>query len=305
MAIFHLIAPSGYCIQQDAAIRGVERLRAQGHSVRHSDVISRREQRFAGGDAERLADLNALARLESTPQIALAVRGGYGVTRLLPNIQFAAIAARLRQSPLIVCGHSDFTAFQLALLAKENAVTFSGPMLAGNFGAAAPSEFTERHFWQALHSPRFTLTWRSQHAPFIATGTVWGGNLAMLVSLLGTPWFPQITNGILVIEDINEHPFRIERMLLQLLDAGVLPRQRALVFGSFSAAKTNDYDAGFDLQSVRDTLRRRLDIPIIDGLCFGHEPDTVTLPLGACGELCHSGNEAALTLSGHPTLPIN
>lgn len=103
----------------------------------------------------------------------------------------------------------------------------------------------------------------------------------MLISLIGTPWMPQIENGILVLEDINEHPFRVERMLLQLYHAGILPRQKAIILGSFSGSTPNDYDAGYNLESVYAFLRSRLSIPLITGLDFGHEQRTVTLPLGA------------------------
>ncbi len=106
-----------------------------------------------------------------------------------------------------------------------------------------------------------------------------GRNLAMLISLIGTPWMPKIENGILVLEDINEHPFRVERMLLQLYHAGILPRQKAIILGSFSGSTPNDYDAGYNLESVYAFLRSRLSIPLITGLDFGHEQRTVTLPL--------------------------
>ncbi|MGE2624494.1 muramoyltetrapeptide carboxypeptidase, partial [Escherichia coli] len=92
-------------------------------------------------------------------------------------------------------------------------------------------------------------------------GQLWGGNLAMLVSLLGTPWLPQIEDGILVLEDINEHPFRVERMLLQLYYAGVLAKQSAIILGSFSGSEPNDYDDGYTLETMVDFIRSRLDIP--------------------------------------------
>ncbi len=302
MATFHLVAPSGYCMQQDAAERGVVRLQEAGHQVLNTDVIGRRYQRFAGTDAQRLRDLNQLAELSESTAIVLAVRGGYGVSRLLEAIDYPALGARQRRDPLMICGHSDFSAFQLALLAREGAITFSGPMLAGNFGAPELEPFTVEHFWKALTSPCFSLKWHSDAPACQASGTVWGGNLAMLISLVGTPWLPQIDDGILVVEDINEHPFRIERMLLQLHHAGVLRHQRAIILGSFSAAAPNDYDNGYNLAQVCTTLRERTGIPIVDGLAFGHEPCTVTLPLGAHGELMHDGKQATLRLSGHPCL---
>ncbi len=126
----------------------------------------------------------------------------------------------------------------------------------------------------------------------------------MLISLIGTPWMPQIENGILVLEDINEHPFRVERMLLQLYHAGILPRQKAIILGSFSGSTPNDYDAGYNLESVYAFLRSRLSIPLITGLDFGHEPRTVTLPLGAHAILTNTREGTQLTISGHPVLKM-
>ena len=158
----------------------------------------------------------------------LAVRGGYGASRLLESIDWAGLAARQQQDPLLICGHSDFTAIQLGLLALHNVITFSGPMLAGNFGAPELDAFTQDHFWRALQNPTFTIEWQGNGPHWECEGQLWGGNLAMLVSLIGTPWLPQITDGILVLEDINEHPFRVERMLLQLYHAGIWIGSRPL-----------------------------------------------------------------------------
>ncbi|HHS9576276.1 TPA: muramoyltetrapeptide carboxypeptidase [Raoultella planticola] len=302
MSQFYLVAPSGYCLNQEAAYRGVQRLQEAGHQVLHQEVIPRRQQRFAGTEHERLNDINQLATLEGANRIVMAVRGGYGASRLLPHIDWQALAARQRQNPLIICGHSDFTAIQMGLLAKGSIITFSGPMLAGNFGAETMDPFTEHHFWQALRNPEFTLEWQGEGPDCQAQGTLWGGNLAMITSLIGTPWLPQIANGILVLEDINEHPFRVERMLLQLLNSGILANQRAIVLGSFTGARPNDYDAGYDLPQVRDYLRAQLDVPLISGLDFGHEQRTVTLPLGANALLVNNAATTTLTLSGHPVL---
>ncbi|MEG2226279.1 MAG: muramoyltetrapeptide carboxypeptidase [Citrobacter sp.] len=302
MSRFHLIAPSGYCINQQAALRGLSRLTEAGHQVDNSAVIARRCQRFAGTEAERLADVNALVNLNTPDTIVMAVRGGYGASRLLADIDWQALANRQQHNPLLLCGHSDFTAIQCGLLAQGNVISFSGPMLAANFGAEEMNAFTEHHFWQAVRNAQFTLEWQGNGPACATEGTLWGGNLAMLISLMGTPWMPAIENGILVLEDINEHPFRIERMLLQLYHAGILARQNAIILGSFSGSAPNDYDAGYSLDSVCDFLRARLSVPLIDGLDFGHEQRTVTLPLGARAVLKNDKNGAQLTLSGHPVL---
>ncbi|ADO48257.1 muramoyltetrapeptide carboxypeptidase [[Enterobacter] lignolyticus] len=302
MSLFHLIAPSGYCINQQAAACGIQRLEDAGHPVENQQVVTRRQQRFAGQETERLNDINALATLAGKNRIVMPVRGGYGASRLMADISWQALVERQRRDPLLICGHSDFTAIQMGLLAAGGVITFSGPMLAGNFGAPTLNEFTVEHFWRALRSPRYTVEWSGDGPRCRTSGTLWGGNLAMLVSLIGTPWLPPIENGILVLEDINEHPFRVERMLLQLHYAGILERQNAIVLGSFSGAEPNDYDAGYTLQSMIDYLRSRLATPIISGLDFGHEQRTVTLPLGAQATLIHNEKSATLTVSGHPVL---
>lgn len=302
MSLFHLIAPSGYCINQQAALRGVQRLTDAGHQVENDEVIRRRYQRFAGTDAERLADVNSLASLTSPDTIVMPVRGGYGASRLLDRIDWQALASRQQCDPLLICGHSDFTAIQAGLLAQANVITFSGPMLAANFGAETLNTFTEQHFWLALRKAQFTVEWQGDGPQCDVQGTLWGGNLAMFISLIGTPWMPTIDKGILVLEDVNEHPFRVERMLLQLEYAGILNRQSAIVLGSFSGAAPNEYDAGYSLESVYAFLRSRLSVPLITGLDFGHEQRTVTLPIGANATLKNTRQGTQLTLSGHPTL---
>lgn len=304
MSLFHLIAPSGYCINQQAALRGVQRLTDAGHQVENDEVIRRRYQRFAGTDAERLADVNSLASLTSPDTIVMPVRGGYGACRLLDRIDWQALASRQQRDPLLICGHSDFTAIQAGLLAQANVITFSGPMLAANFGAETLNTFTEQHFWLALRKAQFTVEWQGDGPQCDVQGTLWGGNLAMLISLIGTPWMPTIDKGILVLEDVNEHPFRVERMLLQLEYAGILNRQIAIVLGSFSGAAPNEYDAGYSLESVYAFLRSRLSVPLITGLDFGHEQRTVTLPIGANATLKNTRQGTQLTLSGHPTLQL-
>lgn len=304
MSLFHFIAPSGYCINQQAALRGVQRLTDAGHQVENDEVIRRRYQRFAGTDAERLADVNSLASLTSPDTIVMPVRGGYGASRLLDRIDWQSLASRQQRNPLLICGHSDFTAIQAGLLAQANVITFSGPMLAANFGAETLNTFTEQHFWLALRKAQFTVEWQGDGPQCDVQGTLWGGNLAMLISLIGTPWMPTIDKGILVLEDVNEHPFRVERMLLQLEYAGILNRQSAIVLGSFSGAAPNEYDAGYSLESVYTFLRSRLSVPLITGLDFGHEQRTVTLPIGANATLKNTRQGTQLTLSGHPTLQL-
>jgi muramoyltetrapeptide carboxypeptidase len=129
---------------------------------------------------------------------------------------------------------------------------------------------------------------------------LWGGNLAVLVSLLGTPYFPQVKNGVLFLEDVGEHPYRIERMLTQLLYAGVLAQQKAVVLGQFSNYKLTPHDKGFKLDSVVAWLRSQLKVPVLTDLPFGHVRTKLCLPVGQKVSLVVEGRDALL-LWAHET----
>jgi muramoyltetrapeptide carboxypeptidase len=179
-------------------------------------------------------------------------------------------------------GHSDFTVVQLAMLATAGAGSFAGPMICDDFSRADLSEFTHQHFWQCVTQKTCRIDVQAQDNPVAQLeGTLWGGNLAMLCHLIGTPWMPSVKDGILFVEDVNEHPYRVERMLLQLAHAGVLRQQRAIVLGDFSGYKLTDYDNGYDFNQMLSYLRARFELPILQGLPFGHMKDKLTLPVGA------------------------
>jgi muramoyltetrapeptide carboxypeptidase len=299
-----LIAPSGYPDNEDAVQRAIDRLTAEGHRIEGIEAVARRFQRFGGTDGERAAELNRLADpSRELPDIVLAVRGGYGATRILHGLDYDGLQRRLSDAPVALVGHSDFTAIQLALLARAGLTTFGGPMLASTLGAEQQSEFTTAHFWEALTSPQFTVTAAEPQAHDVDLyGTLWGGNLAIIASLIGSPYMPRIEGGILFIEDVNEHPFRVERMLYQLHFAGILARQQALVIGDFSGIRLSDYDNGYDFDAMIDQMRAVTGLPIVTGLRFGHIDDLLTLPVGANARLQVDRDGFALTVSGHPYL---
>jgi len=300
----HLIASSGYPHDVAIAARGCAWLKHHGYHVGNPDVLARRYLRFGGTDAERLADLHAIGT-GGKRELTLAVRGGYGLARLLDKIDFERIAGQARASGTPIVGHSDFTAFQLAYLAATGGVTFAGPMLLADFGAEPVDPFMWQHFEAILRDPAYTVDVAAPQVvsrPAAVEGTLWGGNLAMLCSLLGTPYLPKIDGGILFLEDINEPPYRVERMLLQLLQAGVLARQQALVLGDFSNYRTTDYDNGYDLDAVFDYVRALVDIPVLTGLPFGHCPRKLTLPVGAQARLTAHADGFTLAMSSYPTL---
>ena len=188
-------------------------------------------------------------------------------------------------------------------MARTGAASYAGPMIAGDFGAAQPDPFTLGDFWRCLAGPTHTIAERARGNPELdVAGTVWGGNLAMLVSLLGTPYFPLVDGGILYVEDIAEHPFRVERMLLQLMQAGVLARQQALVLGDFSGYRLGPMDNGYDFDAMLAHLRATLPLPVLTGLRFGHGPSRVTIPFGAQARLASDAEGFSIKLSDYPTI---
>lgn len=292
------IAPSGQVLDPAALERAVAYFKERDYRVICPAAVSRSHQRFAGSDRARLAALHAmLARADV--DVVMAVRGGYGLSRLLDRIDYRLIA----KAGKILVGHSDFTALTAAQYAHGKTIGYCGPTTAYDFGAEQVSAFTAGHFFGVLHHSTHTVEVKTANPyRFTAAGRIWGGNLAMLVHLTGTPYLPRITNGILFVEDINEHPFRIERMLYQLHYAGVLQRQRALLLGDFSGYQLAPNDNGYNFETMVDHLRERLGIPVITGLPFGHCRDKLTIPFGARAALNVSHSGYSLALSAYPYL---
>jgi len=292
-----LVAPSGYLPDLSVVDRAAALFSARGWQVEAGDSVFSREQRFAGADDLRLTDLMRFATDRSI-DVVLAVRGGYGLSRLLDRIDYAALKAR---SP-ILAGYSDFTALNLAYLARAGGVSFSGPS-AGDFGAAVVDEYTISHFFGLISSSRCEVGTELDGPSGEVSGRLWGGNLAMLVALLATPYFPRVRGGVLVIEDVNEPAYKIERMFYQLAHAGVLQRQSAIVLGDFDPVTTMPNDNGYGLADVVEKLRGIVRIPVYTGLTYGHKARKLTLPIGGRARLVvRRGGRATLALSGYPSL---
>ena len=293
----YLISPSGAVAPEAPVEQALANLRASGFAPVLDRAALRVRQRFAGSDDDRAA---AFSRAAAQPaRIVMTTRGGYGLTRILPKLDFEALAAADKRW----VGLSDFTAFQLAMLARANAVTWAGPALLEDFGAERPEdldEITVGTFADAMDGSLEILGFRYSGPKDVdARGTLWGGNLSIVCGLLGTPWFPQVDGGILFLEDVNEHPYRIERMLTQLLHAGVLDRQAAVLLGYVNRYRLVDADRGFDLPAVLKWLRAQTKTPILTGLPFGHASPKLTLPHGATVGLATEGRTCWLVLEEH------
>jgi muramoyltetrapeptide carboxypeptidase len=314
MSHIYIYSPSS--AQRDKATfrRGVARLEAMGHVVEIDPDALATHMRFAGDDATRLAAIHRAAA--SGADVAMTSRGGYGLTRILPGIRYAALAKAVARGTRFI-GFSDFTALQCALYAKTGAVSWMGPVVHDDFGR--PDEVDdimqaclddllckqgEGAGWQL---PKVQAPKKSDAADAPAArpmrrvrdAVLWGGNLAVLSSLVGTPYLPQIEGGVLVLEDIAEHPYRVERMLTQLLLAGVLQKQKAIVLGQFTNYQLAPNDKGFKLQTVIDWLRSKIKAPVLTNLPMGHVPTKVVLPFGLPVDLMVDGRDALIYWGGH------
>ena len=302
MAHIYIYSPSGAVRDKTAFKRGVARLKQLGHQIEIDPDALTRQTRFAGDDATRVAAIQRAAA--SGADLALITRGGYGLTRILPNLPYKALSKAIAKGTHFV-GLSDFTALQNALLAKTGAITWSGPALGEDFGAEQPDDIMEACFddlvsgqgegtgWRLSSVSRAALSPR-RSGVWAKDAVLWGGNLAVLTSMLGTPYFPQVKGGVLFLEDVGEHPYRIERMLTQWLHSGVLAQQKALILGQFTSYKLTPHDQGFKLASVVDWLRSQLKIPVLTDLPFGHVPTKVCLPVGAPVSLVIDDKDALL-----------
>ena len=313
MKSIHLIAPSGASLDAKSPLAGIDWLKRQGIAIQNVECVQRVHERFAGSDEARLQEINQLSSLDSE-HVVMAMRGGYGIHRLLPQIEWDAIAKAI-QNGLQICGHSDFTTFQLGLLAKNNAITLAGPMLNYDFGKLdehgvpiPPNEFMWKHFQTAIQKRALDCQVDTPQTLLGAvntntlSGTLWGGNLTVLAGLIGTPYLPsqqQTQGGILFLEDVNEHPYRVERMLMQLLDAGLLTNQAAILLGSFTAYRLYDNDRGYSIERALEAIRKRVPnaIPILTDLPFGHQVDKLTLPVGARATLDYNATGFKLKAS--------
>jgi muramoyltetrapeptide carboxypeptidase len=285
-------------VDEAALASGVEYLRDLGHRVVVPDETVHAWRYFAGTDEERLRGFHALLDDQSI-DLVISARGGYGISRLLHRIDWNRVAA----SGKAFVGFSDFTAFNMGAYACANLVTFQGPMLAVDFGKSDPDSFAEQHFWMALarESHRIEdIACEHGYDPRRVDGRLWGGNLALLSSLAGTPYFPAIEDGILYVEEIGEEPYAIERSFLHLYHTGALMRQRALLLGDFTDCKpTNTARYPYSMDEVIETLRLLLPFPVLTHLPFGHIARKATLPFGAPGTLFIREAGYSLRFSGH------
>jgi len=303
MTTLTLYTPAGVLAKAQPLQRAAKRLTQLGFEVSIDADARARHQRFAGDDDTRLAAIHRIA--EQAPSIALATRGGYGMTRLLDRLDWALLARSVERGTRWV-GHSDLTSLQLGLLAHTKAQSWAGPLACDDFGRSTADggvdDVTQDCFTEAMSGALEAVGFRTEAGfdDLGVRGTLWGGNLCVLNSMLGTRHLPKIKGGILFLEDVNEHPYRIERNLLQLAQAGILDAQKAIVLGEFSAWKKSPLDRGYNMKSVLAAVRAATRTPILTGLPFGHVATKVCLPVGAKAELLVQGRDVLIGWQGDP-----
>ena len=296
-----IVSPSAYAPDEEAYFTGLRFLESQSCKVYSYYSPEKKYLRFGATDEERIKQIHEAAKNDDV-KIILALRGGYGCSRIIPHLDFNLLA----DSGKLLVGFSDITALHLAMLAKANACSFAGPMLCSDFGRNPICMPTCDYFWQCVTSPSHTVYWEIPkndvgiNEDIDVSGTLWGGNLSIFTHLLGTPYFPKIKDGILFLEDVNEHPYRIERMMLQLFYAGVLSGQRAIVLGDFSGVETTGYDNGYNVETMLSYLRSVIPTPILTGLPFGHIERKITLAVGSKANLYSSKMRCTLEMTDYP-----
>jgi muramoyltetrapeptide carboxypeptidase len=294
MTLMQVYTAAGVELRSEALRLARKRLKALGFGVELDPSVKLRHQRFAGNDEERLATLVRVA--DAAPSIAMACRGGYGMTRLLDGIHWKRIARSVERGTRWV-GFSDITALQMGLLAHTGVGSWAGPMACDDFGRAdadgGVDEVTRDCFVEAMSGALHAVGFRTEAGfdGLHVRGVLWGGNLAMLCSMLGTSHFPRVKGGILFVEDVNEHPYRVERSLLQLQQAGVLSTQKAVLLGAVTDYRKSPLDRGYTLKSAVEHLRATSRTPLLTGLPFGHVSTKVSFPLGQRVELAVQGRD--------------
>jgi muramoyltetrapeptide carboxypeptidase len=261
---------------------GVKYLEKLGYKVLVGSNVGKNHGYLAGSDEERLNDLHSMFKNKMVKAIMCA-RGGYGSPRLLDRIDYKLI----QKNPKIFIGYSDITALQMAFLQKSNLVTFAGPMLAVDFHDEV-SSFTEAFFWRIVTSNKKIGRIKNPNSEKLyclrkgsARGQIVGGNLALLVSLMGTQYFPDIRNKILLLEDTGEAPYRLDRLINQLRIAGVFDKVKGVVLGAFTDCKESDPSKKtLTLGEVIEDYFTRVKKPVVYNFQHGHIKDNITIPYG-------------------------
>ena len=301
-----IIAPAGP-VKPDLLDKGVQELRRIGYRVVLRDGVLSRRGYFAGEHTRRAESL--LGYLDD-PEIKaiFCARGGYGSNYVVESLSSPAVFRRLKRlPPRIVMGYSDNSSLLLFLQQRLGWVTFQGPMITKDF-AEGETAYNRAVFEQVLSSSTSGTTIHSDAFSLrggVAKGKLLGGCLSLLVATLGTPEEIDTRGAILLLEDIDEKPYRIDRMLFQLRRAGKLRGVKAVIFGEMVGCRQTLSPADELREVIQDALHG-LDVPVVFGMRFGHTGGgCLTLPLGVRAQLSARGDQVSLTLLESAVAPAS
>jgi muramoyltetrapeptide carboxypeptidase len=299
-----IIAPASAPPDPKNIDRSVAVLERLGFKTRLAPNVRKRWGFLAGTDRERAGDL---MKMFADPRVKaiICVRGGYGTARLVPLLDYRTI----RANPKIFIGYSDITSLHCAFLQRANLISFHGPMLNSDFVKDDFPDFTLQSFLRTLMQPTppgsISQGYKKKTVSILrrgtASGPLIGGNISILCATLGTPCQPSFRNGILFFEDLDEVPYRFDRMLTQLLNAGLVQQVAGIAIGINKnckdprARKAKEYR-----QTLEDVFKERLlplKVPLVSGLPFGHIPLNATLPVGVRATLDADAGDLLITES--------
>lgn len=284
-----LVAPAGAIFNDETTPKAKAALEAMGFRVTVGETATKRFGYLAGDDEFRAKEFMKFITDKEVKAI-IALRGGWGCARMLPYIDMTLIP----ENPKIICGFSDITTLLLAFNKQLGLVTFHGPV-----GNSTWEGMTTENFLDVVQGRKSPIVMKNTETKVIrdgvATGRLYGGNLSIICSLIGTNYIPDFTNSILFLEETEEEPYRIDRLLTQLQQAGVLDKLSGVVFGTCAKCEAEEPDKSFTLDEVLDFHFKNRKYPVVKGFAIGHIKDKFTLPIGLPATL--DAGKLTLTLS--------
>lgn len=277
------ISPASKPADETRIPRAAKYFEDKGFKVEIAANVGKETGYLAGTDKERSSDINKAFRNKNISAI-FCLRGGYGTPRILTQLDYKQI----KNAPKIFCGYSDITALQSAFMSQSKLISFAGPMPAVDFhGEIDP--VTEASFFRVLTGGEKNMNLMADYqggdVQFIGKGEIEGrligGNLALLTALCGSPYLPDFKDKILLLEDVGEKPYRIDRMLNQLEISGGLAKLRGIILGQFTDCAE---DEGKPTLTIEEILKRyiyKLKIPVVSNFPHGHVKTNLTMPIGA------------------------
>jgi muramoyltetrapeptide carboxypeptidase len=287
-----IVAPASAPPDPKAVDRAVQALEKFGFKPKLGKNVRARWGFLAGTDRERATDLMTMFADQKVKAI-ICLRGGYGASRILGRLDYAVI----RRNPKILSGYSDITSLHSALATKVNLISFHAPMLNGGLQAKNLPEFTRKSFLRTVMEAKAAGSICDGYASKtvsilrggMAEGRLMGGNLSLICAGLGTPFASSFKGKILFFEDISEKPYRLDRMLTQLLNAGILQQVAGVAVGVNQDCEDPDAKPrGEYRQTAAEVVKERLSslrVPVVTGLPFGHVDLNATIPVGAKARL--------------------